>query len=503
MWNEIVTLYIDDTSIRLLVSDGQTIKKWAEVKLEPGLIKGSIVLKEAEVTEKIKQLLVSQSIHTKKVILCFSGLHSLTRPASLPQLPKAMLAEAVVREARRVLPVPLDQLYLFWRVIPGAKGKISIYMAATPRKTVDSLVKVVNGAGLAPTRMAIKPLALTKLIPVNTAILVDLQPTEFDIAIMVDGVAQPMRTVSLPNEELNFEQKLDMIASDVDRTIKFFDTNNPETPLDAKVPIYISGELMGKPDFRSIISQKLNRTVIPLSPALKGPDQVDLERYSVNIAAAMRTANPGREATFPLADMNLLPIPYQPKPISLVKLLGIPGAIALVGLVVPMIMLMQSASNNITATQKQLDETNLQINKQTIERNNLKKQVTEIQNQANAVKASSDQFDLAVSYLDTRHEYLKGDLSVVLGKLSPALKLNSIALSENSLTLEGFAPNKQDVYAYAQEILQYARDLDSSGRYSQTIISSVNVQQPQQTSDPTIAPEGKILFSLTFERGAK
>jgi Tfp pilus assembly PilM family ATPase len=148
MWNDLVTLYIDDTSIRLLISQGQTIKKWASVKLEPGLIKGSIVLQEAEVIARIKQLLQSQEVTTKKVILGFSGLHSLTRPATLPQLPKAMLPEAVVREARRVLPVPLDQLYLFWRIIPGSKGKIQIYMAATPRKTVDSLVKVLNGAGL-------------------------------------------------------------------------------------------------------------------------------------------------------------------------------------------------------------------------------------------------------------------------------------------------------------------------------------------------------------------
>ncbi len=43
MWNETVTLYIDDTSIRLLVSQGQRVKKWADLQLEPGLVKGSVV----------------------------------------------------------------------------------------------------------------------------------------------------------------------------------------------------------------------------------------------------------------------------------------------------------------------------------------------------------------------------------------------------------------------------------------------------------------------------
>jgi len=119
MWNDKVILYIDDTSLRLLVTSGQKIKRWADMRLEAGMVKDSMVLQEDEVGAKIKNLLRGQKVSTKKVILGLSGLHSLTRPANLPLLPKAMLAEGVTREARRVLPVPLDQLYLTWKIIPG------------------------------------------------------------------------------------------------------------------------------------------------------------------------------------------------------------------------------------------------------------------------------------------------------------------------------------------------------------------------------------------------
>jgi type IV pilus assembly protein PilM len=208
MWNEKVTLYIDDTSLRLMVTQGQRVKKWADMHLEPGLVKDSMVINEAEVGARLKNLIKSQRIRTKKVILGVSGLHSLTRPANLPQLPKSMLVEAVSREARRVLPVPLDQLYLAWTIIPGPKSRISVYLAATPRKSIDSIMRTLKIGGLEASRMSIKPLALTKAIPTNSAILVDLQPTEFDIAIMVDGVSQPVRSVSLPSEELSWEQKI-------------------------------------------------------------------------------------------------------------------------------------------------------------------------------------------------------------------------------------------------------------------------------------------------------
>ena len=44
MAKNIVTLYVDDTSLRLMVTDGKQIKEWAELPLEPGLIKGNVVI---------------------------------------------------------------------------------------------------------------------------------------------------------------------------------------------------------------------------------------------------------------------------------------------------------------------------------------------------------------------------------------------------------------------------------------------------------------------------
>jgi hypothetical protein len=75
-FNETITLFIEDTSIRLLVSQGMKIKKKAEIKLDPGMVKGAVVLKEPEVAARITELLRSQEVVGKKVLLGFSGLHS-------------------------------------------------------------------------------------------------------------------------------------------------------------------------------------------------------------------------------------------------------------------------------------------------------------------------------------------------------------------------------------------------------------------------------------------
>ena len=95
MAKKTVNLYIDDTSVRLLLTQGTRIKKWADLPLEPGLIKNGFIHKEAEVAAKIKQLFLARKVKTKRVNIGISGLHCLTRPITLPRLPKEMLDEAV------------------------------------------------------------------------------------------------------------------------------------------------------------------------------------------------------------------------------------------------------------------------------------------------------------------------------------------------------------------------------------------------------------------------
>jgi type IV pilus assembly protein PilM len=488
MWNETVSLYIDDSSLRLMVTQGQHIKKSASLKLEPGLVKGSIVIQEAEVAARIRQLLKSQKVNTRKIILGFSALHSLTRPATLPQLPKSMLAEAVAREARRVLPVPLDQLYLSWRPIPCPKGRTQVFMVAVPRKAVDSLMKTLREAGLTPYRMNIKPLALTGVAPVNTCVFVDVQPAEFDIIVMVNEIAQPIRTITFPVEEISWEQKINMITSDLDRTLKFFDTNNPEKPLAPDVPIYVSGELTGKPDLHKQLSTNMQRPVVELSPRLKGLAPIDTAPYMVNIALSFKAPAFGRKADSPLANLNLLPAPYQPKPMSINRIVAIPGTTAIIGLVVPMLMLMQSSSSNIKALQSEIYATNQIINQKTAQRQELKNTVAGLEKQLTDIKSTSDKFQKTLSYLDNSQQTVQGDLIAALNRASMNISLDSIAESEGNLTISGSAPQESD-------ILNYAREMDITGRFTATTVASMTIVPPKDENS-----EKRVKFTLKLQR---
>ncbi|HSW57632.1 MAG TPA: hypothetical protein VLH15_04470, partial [Dehalococcoidales bacterium] len=359
-------------------------------------------------------------------------------------------------------------------------------------------------AGVGVSHMFIKPLALTKAIPVNDAIMVDFQSNEFDIVIMINGISQPVRSVSLPSEELSWEQKIKMIAGDLERTIKFYDTNNPEKPLNTSLPVYVSGEFLGKPQYQKMLEEASGRPIMSTVPDLKGLEHLEPGRYMINMAMGLRNAFAGRELTFPVANINLLPTPYQPKPVSLVKVLGIPACSAALSVVVPVIMMMQGTANNIEVLQNQLENTNQVVSQRTLQKQQLKKEISEFEKKVATFTQMAANLDGSLKSIKVSQENIDGDLFLTLSKLSPDIKLKSLKQTGGQLEISGSAPTTNDVHVYVKTVLTYARELDISKRFSQSLISSLSVVTPVQagsgsTEEPAVTSK-EIEFRLILSR---
>jgi type IV pilus assembly protein PilM len=130
MAKQVTTLFIEDTAVRLLVGRGKQVEKWASLPLEPGLVKHGLVQDNAKVAEKIKELFRWTKITDKKVIVGLSEPGSLYRIVTLPKLPDAILPEAIKREAERVIPLSLDEVYLVHQVIGTKEQEMTLFLAA-------------------------------------------------------------------------------------------------------------------------------------------------------------------------------------------------------------------------------------------------------------------------------------------------------------------------------------------------------------------------------------
>ncbi|MFC1979310.1 pilus assembly protein PilM [Chloroflexota bacterium] len=468
MAGSIVTIYIEDTSIRLMVARGKQVEKWAEMPLEPGLVNDGIITDEAEVAAKVKELLTVQRVHTKKVIAGLSGLHSLTKPIVLPQLPKALLGEAVMREAESVLPVPLDQLYLSWQVIGAFNEGVSVFLTALSRTAADALVKTLHQAGLDPYLMDSKPLALARVVNEATAIIADTQPAELDIIIMVDGIPQPVRSLAIHSRTTSVVDRLLKVKEDLEQIINFYNSNHPENQLDPETPVYISGELAQEPGAAKVLAKGLQHPVLPLPSPLKYPEDMPIGMYMVNIGLALKEISPPRaKASFSRVDINTLPDVYKTNSVSLIKtILLLFVIIVAVGLIFVSVMGVRLSAADTASLRSELDAMNQQIEQKLEQVQTRQKDIDELETELSKTEESRDAFAAVVKYIDVRRYQVNGGLEATMAELPGILDLNKIKHAIGGLTIEGVSPSEV-------EVLSYAKNLRESGKFSRVVIASM------------------------------
>ena len=482
--NNTTTLYIGDTSIRLMVTRGKRVTKLADVPLDTSLSEIDSEEKQNELLEKIKLLFKTNKIRSKKIILGISGLHCLTRPLSLPELPKTMLDEAVRREAKRVLPVPPEQLYISWHTTAVSEGRIQAFLVGIPRYIADPLLEMLNKAGFKPYLMDIKPLALARLSREATAIIVDVQSTEFDIIISVNGIPQPIRTLAFPQECQSLEDRLVVVKDELKRTVQFYNSNNPDNTLQADDIMYVSGELNEEPELCRSLADEMGFIVTLLSSPLKCMKQLDPSRHLVNVGLALKDVT--KEAGPLLANVNTLPEQYLPKPISVNRIIAIPTAAVAIGTIVLLGLTVQDTANNIEKAQTQLDANNIVIEKRQAQKKNLTDDIAAKESQLAGIEAIRAAYANALNFFSVKADLIDDDLQATVDNVVPDLELYSIDLSREQVSLGGKASTEE-------EILEYVRNLEETGRFEEVTIANIT---RETLSDNTTLMDYKLAVRL-------
>lgn len=463
MAKKITTLYIDDTSLRLMVIQGKQIKEWAEVPLEPGLVENALVVNEAEFTKKLMQLFQIQKIESRKIIVGISGFRCLTRPISLPRLSREMLGEAVKREAERTLPVPLEQLYISWQVLQTTEDKTQVFLSAIPRDTADALLKTLHQAGFKPNFMNLKPLLLGSVVGEKTAIILDFQTTEFDIVIMANSIPQPVRTIAF-STGATWSEKLAEVTTELNRTITFYDTNNPGNPLDSNLPIFVSGDLPDKEETYQTLTNEVGHPVLPISSPLQYPEGLQLDRYLTNVGLGLQQITGKTDS--PSINLNVLPEPYQAKRIPLTRILAIPGISLAIALIILLVILIQGISADISSTLAQSNDTNRILLQKQSQSQKMTGNIAELQGKITEAEALRNSFTTALSSLEKEGSGINLDLEETMIGLPGSTSLTSISHQNKILTISGRAPSEK-------EVLAYVKNLSGSGRFGNITISKM------------------------------
>ncbi len=465
-----VSLYIEDTEIKVLVTKGKSIIKWASLLLEPGLVSDGIVNNEEQVAVKIKELFNLQGIKERRVVAALSGLHSVFRVLSLPDLPRSILAEAIKNEASRVVPFPLDQVYISYQVLPSPPGETNVFLVAYPRNATDALASTIKKAGLSLSLLDIAPLALCRCVDTPRSIIVNSWLSNVDIAIVSERIPQVIRSISLPIESSSLEEKMPNITEEFNRTISFYNSSYPEKKLDSDVPVFVCGDLGREPKSWPILIGEHRFKVSSIPTPLEAPESFVSCPFIVNIGLSLKEyLLPTIDGNFSIVNLNAIPEVHRPQKVSAFNILAPIIAIALIGGLVYGWFYVQDL-------QKETDDLNTQLTNINIEIAQKLPQIASLTNQVNQVGASIQPVNNTITKLENQlynltlgRENIVEDLrkAMVLQPGDKDLILTQLSHDGASFIASGLAINEDDIF-------EYARELRRTGRFSQIIISSIS-----------------------------
>jgi type IV pilus assembly protein PilM len=464
MAKEAATIYIDDSAIWVLVAKGRQVQKWASSPLEPGLVETGVILDEDAVANKIRELWRGERIGSRRVIAGISGLSCLYRLLTFPELPKDLLPQAVSREAGRALGVSLEEVYLSWQTLPSLKGETLVYLAASPRNAVDSLISALTKAGLKPYLMDLKPLAIARCSTEPRAIIVDLRPGSFDTIIVTEGIPQVVRSIPLM-EEATFEEKIPFIREELDRAITFYNSGHMDRPIESDVPLLVSGQLAEQQDAWGLLAVRQERNVLELHPPVEIPEGFPAGQYTTNVGLALKEllASEKGAIAYSLVNFNALPEAYRPKPRKLSEILFVPtivGGIALVALGAFLIVTALMHNDDLRA---QLAA----INQMAISNHVTAQEIMALNQQVASVEGTVSSFDTTLRQFSVERDEINGDLGEVNSSLAGTVDLHSVDHQGDSLTVTGKGYNKDAVFSYAKR-------LRSSGRFALVVVTEMD-----------------------------
>jgi len=206
---EPIALDIGSTFVKLVQLKGSNknyqLIKFGMVPLPPEVIVEGAVMDAGRVVEAIRELLVSQKVTTKEVVISVSGSSVIIKRVSVADMTDEELAESIKWEAEQYIPFSIDDVNVdFQKLGTGAvQGQADVLLVAVKKDKINDYVNLVKEAGLEPVVMDVDAFALANMYELNYAIeegttaLLNIGASVMNINILKDGVSIFTRDITV------------------------------------------------------------------------------------------------------------------------------------------------------------------------------------------------------------------------------------------------------------------------------------------------------------------
>jgi len=309
---ETLTLNIESSGIRAAVVRGKRVVRWAESPLPRGVVTGGVVVDPNAASGVLKGLLGSLKAGRVRPIVSVNGMRSFYRYLTVPKMERSLLDRAVLHDLEDSVHVPQDQLYITWVRVRGSGDEDHVFVVASPRGTIDSIVQTVCMAGLKMPVLDCKPLALARLAGVKDAVMVDVEAEVLHLAVVKRGRPMVIRTVPLGNwNEVGLSGQL---REEIDTTLRLYESTYSEDPVTTGMLVCLSGSGVREIKSLQVLSDELQRPIELVTSILKHPAGMPWPDQAVNVGLALRLTGPLRARYSAVPRVDILPSSYRPAP---------------------------------------------------------------------------------------------------------------------------------------------------------------------------------------------
>jgi type IV pilus assembly protein PilM len=258
-------------------------------------------LPDDEIIWGIKEVIKKAGIKSRDAIASVPSFSTFSTVIEMPYLSEADLAKAIPFEAKKYIPIPIEEVNMDWSIIEvknnpdnPTKPTVEVFLAAVPKDETERYRKIMQGAGLNLKSLELEnsalirsllgndltPTAIVNIGGRSTSILIVSKGFErighnyevggFEITksisrslnISIDKAEELKKKMGLNQTDENIVQQamvslIDMMAFETKKTI----TNYEETKKQKISRVLVVGGLANMPNFANYFKAKLDRDV--------------------------------------------------------------------------------------------------------------------------------------------------------------------------------------------------------------------------------------------------
>lgn len=297
-------LDIGTTAIRLVELRGtgptRELLKYGYVPIDSKIAMSDSKTDQQKLAQSISQLLTQARMTTRNVAVGLPSQRVFTTVADFDRLSPAELAQAIHYQADSLIPTPIAESKLDWALLgdsPKDKTKVEVLLSSVPNDFVEQRLDMLEALGLnviafEPDNLAIARALFAPDVPAAQMAL-DIGYKSTDLVIVLNG--SPRLTRAIPSgveaivrsaaQNLNIDDKqaeqfvfkfglgkdklegqiyqaiigtVDLLTSEIDKSIKFFQTRYTDAKMDR---IVVTGGASTLPEFPLYLANKFGLNV--------------------------------------------------------------------------------------------------------------------------------------------------------------------------------------------------------------------------------------------------